>query len=399
MNSFNINFLGKKNKKDANNEFPIYCRMSMNGKRIEIFTKRYIKSKDWDRNRRRAHPRTKKLREFNLYMENFSSRIFQHYQKLLALEEPFTLKQLKQSILFNGKQSYTLLDAIIDHNDEMERQIPKNFAAGTLKNYKTLNKHVIKYFLTTSDDKTDSIRKVDISFIYRFESFLYTNTECNRNGAVKVLQMLKKILTQARRKGHLKNDPFDGYSFKLEKKEITYLNEHEFELVRNVELNKRLNYVRDLFVFCVYTSLSYGDLMKLDENQIFINSKGTLYLHNKRKKTGVPFIIPLLPPALEILEKYRGKNEDSIFRYMTNQKVNKFLKEIMELAGVKKRITFHMARHTFGTTIAINNGMRIESISKIMGHSKIRTTQIYAKIQEKSISEDMEILSQKLFNK
>ena len=189
--------------------------------------------------------------------------------------------------------------------------------------------------------------------------------------------MLKKILTQARRKGHLKNDPFDGYSFKLEKKEITYLNEHEFELVRNVELNIRLNYVRDLFVFCVYTSLSYGDLMKLDENQIFINSKGTLYLHNKRKKTGVPFIIPLLPPALEILEKYRGKNEDSIFRYMTNQKVNKFLKEIMELAGVKKRITFHMARHTFGTTIAINNGMRIESISKIMGHSKIRTTQIF----------------------
>jgi len=399
MNTFNITFLDKKGKKNANLEVPIYCRITMNGERIELSTKRSINLKDWDKKRKRAKPKSKKLKELNQYIEQFRSRIFVHHQKLVALEEPFTLKELKKSIQTNGQAVYTLLDAVIEHNQEMERQIPKIYTYGTFKNYKTVKKHLLRYYNLTGEDANASIKRMDISFVYRLESYLYAHTECKRNGAMKVLQRLKKILTIARRKGYLHKDPFDGFQFKMDKVEIGFLSQDEIDKVMLVKLNPYLNYVRDLFVFSIYTSMAYADVMNFKLEHIHENESGNQYVYSKRKKTGEPFIIPLLPPALKIIEKYKGEQESSVFRKISNQKVNSYLKDIAKEAQISMHLTFHMARHTFGTTIAVNNGVPIETVSKIMGHSRIRTTQIYARLQEKRINEDMAILSNKLFNK
>jgi len=195
------------------------------------------------------------------------------------------------------------------------------------------------------------------------------------------------------------HDPFEGYVFSFKRKEIAFLSQDEINRFSNLELSIESEIkTQELFVFAIYTGLSYADIISLRWHQIHSDKQGSKYIFNKRKKTGETFIVPLLKPALEILDSKIEKKEGLVFESISNACINRKLKKLAQKAKIFKNITFHIARHSFATTITLNNDVPLITVSKMLGHSNTRTTQIYAKVLQKKVSLDMEKLNKKLFN-
>ena len=280
----------------------------------------------------------------------------------------------------------------------MKNQIPESYSEGTLKNYRTLKKH-LTLFIDKEYKRVDmELKRVDRNFIYSFERHLLFNTLCNQNGAMKVLQRFKKITTLSKRKGLIGYDPFEGYVFSFKRKEIEFLSQDEIDRFSAIKLTIPSEIkTQELFVFALYTGLSYADIISLRWHQIHSDKQGSKYIFNKRKKTGETFIVPLLKPALEILDSKIEKKEGLVFSSISNACVNRKLKKLAKKAKIFKNITFHIARHSFATTITLNNDVPLITASKMLGHSNVKTTQIYAKVLQKKVTSDMEILNKKLF--
>ena len=401
METFSIIFLLKKAKKNSKNLVPIYCRVTLNGRRIELSTKRWVLNKQWDKKRQRAKPVSRKLKAINHFLEQIRSKFYLHHQRLLEKEIPFNVEDLKNAYLNKKEKVITLMHVIDTHNIEMEMQVGTNYSYGTYKNYKTLKRHIERFLKKEYKQIDLSIKRVDRDFVYNLETYLLLHTASNQNGAMKVMQRFKKITTRSRRRGFINYDPFDGYVFKFHKTEIEFLSQEEIDKLLQANLNtKAQKRARELFVFALYTGLSYSDVIQLKLHQIQIAKDNTKYILKKRKKTGELSIVPLLPPALEILAKHTNKEKketDNVFKTICNQALNKQIKKMAIKAGIHKDISFHIARHTFATTITLNNDVPIETVSKMLGHSNIKTTQIYAKILQKKVCSDMQKLSEKLF--
>jgi integrase len=221
---------------------------------------------------------------------------------------------------------------------------------------------------------------------------------------MKYLVYFKKIVLICVKNGWLARDPF--FAFSMAKQEVDRRPLDEYEL-RAVEMkkfkNERLQKVRDIFLFCCYTGLSYVDVQKLKRSEIIDGFDGRKWLSIKRQKTDTPSKIPLLAVPLQILDRYSDHiqciSQDRLLPVMTNQRMNSYLKEIADVCGIERNITFHLARHTFATTVTLSNNVPIESVSKMLGHKDLRTTQHYAKIVDKKVSNDMEDLRLRLESK
>ncbi len=218
---------------------------------------------------------------------------------------------------------------------------------------------------------------------------------------MKYLGNFKKIVIKCIRSGWLTKDPFDN--FKMTKREVerTALFKEELEVISNkIFSTDRLTQVRDIFLFCCFTGLAYADVKKLKRSEIAVGIDGGKWIFTNRQKTETSSRIPLLPTTLEIIDKYKDHpqciHQDRVLPVLTNQKMNAYLKEIADVCGIKKTFTFHIARHTFATTVTVSNGVQIETVSKMLGHKNLKTTQHYAKILDRKVSDDMEILREKL---
>jgi integrase len=221
------------------------------------------------------------------------------------------------------------------------------------------------------------------------------------NTVMKHIERLRKMTNLAVRMEWMEKDPFIAHKAKFIKVEREFLSKDELFKIENKNFSiERLDYVKDLFIFSCYTGLAYIDVTRLTPNNIQKGIDGLNWIYTTRKKTLNPVRVPILQQIVKILEKYkehsRAKVTGTIFPIISNQKLNSYLKEIADLCGINKNLTFHLARHTFATTIALTNGVPIESVSKMLGHSDLRTTQIYAKVVERKISEDMSNLQKKL---
>lgn len=272
------------------------------------------------------------------------------------------------------------------------------------------SQNYIRQFLKKEYKRNDFyLRELDYSFILRFENFLravrprYYQKSLQNNAVMKHIQRLRKMVTLAFHLEWIDGDPFVKFKPHLIQKERGFLSAEELESIENLEIEgQRLKRVRDLFIFSYYTGISYGDLMLLTPQNLMIGIDRKFWIITKREKNGNQVKLPLLTKAISLIENY--KNEESciinnrLLPRISNQKVNSYLKEIAGMCKIQKKITFHLARHTFATTVASTNGVPIETVSKILGHRKLSTTQIYAKVIERKVSDDMEILQQKLNN-
>lgn len=401
--TFGLLFYLKKNKASASGTLPIYLRITIDGKRTEISTKRTIEIKKWSVEANKAIGRTEDIRELNAYLDSLVSKVYQCQRDLIQDNKEVTTETLKNKFLGIEEKQVTLINLFKDHNKQVERLIGNGYSAGTLERYKTVCKHLQEFVKHTYNVSDYRLNKINHKFITDFEFYLKSERECAHNSTIKYIKNFKKIVRIAIANDWIVKDPFLNYKVQLKEVKREFLSEEEMQTMLEKDLHThRLELVRDIFIFCCYTGLAYSDVKKLSKDSIVIGIDGEKWIKTNRTKTGTRSSIPLLPPALKILKKYENSplsvSKGVLLPVLSNQKSNAYLKEIADLCGIKKNLTTHLARHTFATTVTLSNGVGIESVSKMLGHTSIKTTQHYAKILDSKVSDDMAILKQKFIN-
>jgi site-specific recombinase XerD len=394
-NTFSILFwLKLSNAK--NSKAPLYARISVNGKRAELSLKRKISISDWDTGKNRLKGQSYDARLVNYHIDQIYTKLFDCYQKLNNQNRLITSKMIKAKYLGIDENNYSILDIIEYHNQHMKDTL----RWGTQKNYFTTIKY-IKLFLHKKLNTTNLyLTELGYKFIIDFERFLRHQNTMGNNTVMKHIERLRKMVNLAYKMEWIDRDPFIKFKAKYIRKDREFLSLQELQKIENKNFKiHRLQLIKDLFVFSCYTGLSYGDVMGLSNNNLCIGIDGKQWINCYRQKTSIPVRIPLLSKALLILKKYKEHPntlyKNTLFPTISNQKLNSYLKEIADICRIRKNLTFHIARHTFATTVTLSNGVPIETVSKLLGHSKITTTQIYAKVIERKVSEDMQKLEQR----
>ncbi|WP_369765269.1 site-specific integrase [Flavobacterium sp. WC2429] len=398
-----LHFYAKSTKANAAGLLPIYVRLTVDGNRMEFSTKKFIDSAKWSPEMSKMKGNTENARSLNEYLDLMKSKIFDIQMELIHRNEPLTIEVFKNRLLGFHERERMLIPIFEEHNRKVEELIGLEYAPGTLERYKTSLKHT-KEFLQWKYRISDiAINKIDHSFVTEYEFYLRSVRKCANNTAVKYIKNFKKIIKICISNGWLDKDPFANYKSKIREVERDYLTQEEVQdIYSKVFVTERLNLVKDIFVFSCFTGLAYIDVKNLTVSNISMGIDGGKWIFTHRQKTETASRIPLLPIPEELILKYVNHpqciNEDKLLPILSNQKMNSYLKEIADVCGIKKDLTFHIARHTFATTVTLTNGVPIESVSKMLGHKSLRTTQHYAKILDKKVSEDMMILRNKMSN-
>ena len=377
-------------------------RININGERAALQLKRYLKQEDWDTTRYVMKGRTNEARIFNDYLEAVRVKAHKKYNELLSLTDDVTPQMLRDAILgVNTAKTRTVIDIWQDHVNGLQKLIGKENTYATYQKYNTAMNH-FKKFLQKYYRVTDvSIKVIDHHMIQRFNMYLKTETGCNYNTATKFLQNLKRITCISISNGWLIKDPFVGISLSIKEVDRPYLTMEEIQrLIDYQSPFDRLNKVRDFFIFSCFTGLAYIDVKKLKKAEVEGNDKLGYWIRTRRQKTSARANIPLLDIPMSIINNYCRLDlllpEDPILPILSNQKMNAYLKELADLCGIHKHLSYHIARHTFATTVTMMNGVPMESVSKMLGHKNIKSTQHYARIVDQKVGDDMKLLAAKL---
>ncbi|WP_370097841.1 site-specific integrase [Xanthomarina gelatinilytica] len=404
-NTFSISFWA--DLKNAKNENALlYARITVNSKRVNISLKRKVYINDWDSKKSKVKGTSQQARQTNLYLDQVHSRLFQIFQDFKFKGKFITAQLVKAAYLGESISDKTLLNIFDYHRKKIENTL----AVGTIRNFEVSTGYVLRYLNEVIKTSDIYLKQLDYKFISDFETFLHNYYPKNHpkalghNTVMKHIQRLRKIITLAYHIEWIDKDPFVRWKPSYEKRERQFLTENELANIENYYFPiERLDRVRDLFVFSCYTGISYSDIIRLTPENIVMDIDGHNWIYTKRKKTKTLVKIPILEKAEYIIDKYCGhpitQVSGTLLPVLTNEKLNLYLKEVADACGISKNLTFHMARHTFATTVTLTNGVPIETVSKLLGHTKITTTQIYARIIDRKISEDMSSLKNVLKSK
>ena len=402
IQTFGIQFIFRSNRKDQTTGI-IYVRITVEGQRTELSLKKSMPPEQWNNAKGKAKGSSQEAKSFNNYLDDIRIKLNECYRELQLKQEKITPDGIKSLFLGDNTDQHTLNELIEYHNLSQFPILSK----ATRKNYGITKNYIIS-FLKQKRNTTDVyLSKLDFKFISDFDYYLRTikpldhQKPLRNNGMMKHMQRFRKIINLGIRLEWLIKNPFNAYVIKFDKVERGFLTKYELELIEKKIFNiEKLQTIKDLFIFSCYTGLAYIDAINLSTSEISIGIEGQKWIYTKREKTQTSLKIPILPQASEIMEKYktnpRSINRGSIFPLVSNQKVNGYLKEITDLCKIEKNLTFHLARHTFATTVTLSNGVPIETVSKMLGHRSISTTQIYAKVLENKVSEDMTKLKTRL---
>lgn len=387
---------------------PIYARITVNGQKVDFGVKRTAPLELWDAKAGKAIGKLEEARQINHFLELIRKNIFDAYQDLLIEKAELTAKTIRDRYLgIEEKPEDKKLLELVDYHNERNRNV---LEWGTLKNYFTTRKY-IELFITDRLRKADvPLCQLDFKFLSDFEYFLRAyrpvdhQKPMGNNTVMKHIERLRKVVTMGVNLDWIEKDPFTRFRKRVDKVDRGFLTSEELVAIENKSFGiERIRLVRDLFIFSCYTGLAYQDVMLLTPDQVVNGIDGKKWISTKRVKTSIQVNIPILPKAMEIIELYsrhpKAINKGTLLPTISNQKLNSYLKEIADLCGITKNLTFHLARHTFATTVTLTNGVPIETVSKLLGHTSIRTTQVYARIVETKLSHDMEVLSEKLTRK
>jgi len=400
-NSISLLFYIKRSKVDRNNKTIIYLRITVNGKRSELSIQRKVSLDKWNSSAGKIKGFSNEAQEINQYIDLISNKINKIHQRFVQEDKPFTSINIIDTYLGKNENRKMLLKIFQDHNNQVEKLIGKDFAAGTALRYRTAKSHVEDYIKYEYKLDDIPVQEVDHKFITGLEYYLKTERNCAHNTAIKYITNFKKVIRIAYANDWISKDPFFNWKARLKTVDREFLSEEEIQNMIEKKFHiSRLEQVKDIFIFSCFTGLAYADVKKLTKDNIVIGIDGNKWINTKRTKTNTISNIPVLPEAATVIEKYANHKEviygNKLLPILSNQKMNAYLKEIADLCGITKNLTFHLARHTFATTVTLTNGVPIESVSKMLGHKSLKTTQHYAKILDKKVSFDMNILRDKL---
>ena len=400
--NYSLHFFLKAPKKYINGPKPIYMRLTIPGSiRKEAPVGRKCDPENWISNANRVRGTNEVAKMVNSYLEAISRDIEKIHTQMVKEMGEITAETMMNKFKGRDKKAKFLMQVFADHNKKMELSIGKIFKANTLKGYKSSVIHLTDYLSQVYRLNDIDLLKIDHGFVVGYEFFLRTEKNISDISAAKYMKHFRKIINMAIAHGWISNDPFVFYKNKAKPREKEFLTKQELYDIETIELGaKRLEQVRDVFVFCCYTGLSYADIKKLKRSEIRKGDDGKLWIFTTREKNENSSNIPLLSTPQRLMEKYDEHYQCEVYNMvmpvLSNQKMNSYLKEIADLCGIQKVLTFHIARHTFATTITLSNNVPIESVAKMLGHKDLKTTQHYAKVLDKKVGEDMRKLNIKL---
>jgi len=390
----------KEARKDKNGEAPIYLRITINGERAEMSIGKFVNPSLWDKAAERVAGRTEEARTKNAVITTILGKVEKYYSALEVKDDRISVSQIINELKGKGMNQITIIQAYETHIANMEKLSGIDYAVATVKKY-GYSLDNLKRFLLKRYNKSDiRLRDLDHRFIEEYNTFLRTTENMMHNSAVKNIKHLIRVIHISIANKWLNTNPFEKFSCNYVNPSRSYLTNEEISTLNNKALPiKRLERVRDVFIFQIHTGLSYIDMAELTNDSIEIGINGGSWIVIDRQKTGIRSSIPILPQAQKILDKYKNDpaciSDHKLLPVCTNQRMNGYLKEIATICEINKNLTTHLARHTFATTITLSNGVPIETVSKMLGHSDLKTTQIYSKVVDRKIADDMKSLIEK----
>ena len=399
--NFSLLFYLKKQKNYKSGPATIYMRITVNGKRSENSTGRECEPSRWNAHAGRANGTKEVTRSLNAYLDDLQKKVYEAHSQLTEADEMITAESIRNKFLGKSEQPRSLIEIFKDHNHKVEALVGKEYTKGTLTRYQTTLKHTSNFLKWKYKLSDIDIKKIDHAFLMDFEFYLRSERKCANNSAVKYVRNFGKIIRICIANRWLAYDPFLNYKNKIKTVERVFLTTEELQEMADKNLaTDRLTQVRDIFLFCCFTGLAYADVKKLRKWDIVTGIDGEKWITIKRQKTDTPSRIPLLPAAISLIQRYaehpQCESSGKVLPVLSNQKMNAYLKEIADICAINKPITFRIARHTFATTVTLLNGVPIESVSKMLGHTNIQTTQHYAKILDIKVGADMALLKKRL---
>lgn len=393
-NTLSVLFIIKKSKLLKNGEAPICMRITVNKRVAEVMIKRSIPVDLWNQKKECSKGKDRVATELNHYINTVRAKILQIHRELEIDNKTITADIIKDCFYGRDKVQRSLLEVYAEHNEKCRALIGKEYTESTVTKFDTSINRLKEYIRSRYHRDDMMLAELDGQFIRDFDFWLKTDKHCQNNSALKYLKNLKKVVRIALANGWIKKDPFYGIRFKQEEVNVEFLSREELDILMNKEFAiKRLEQVRDIFVFCCFTALAFVDVQQLSREHLIKDNNGALWIRKARQKTNQMCNIPVLSIPQRILGKYEDNAEcikkGVLLPVISNQRMNAYLKEIADLCGIAKRLTTHVARHTAATVVFLANDVSMENVSKILGHSNIRMTQHYAKVLDSSIMREM----------
>jgi site-specific recombinase XerD len=389
-------------KKGSKGYAPIWVRITIDGVRAECSIQRKVLIDSWDTTMGKVKVEDRGHAAINNYLDIVRADIVKHYNILLATGSNITAETLKNSFKGVSEKKKTLLDFFDAYLKKRKEEVEiGELADGTYNRFK-VTKEKCANFLKKELKKADIfLEDLKLNFIEDFEHYLKYKEGIGHNTANKYAKNVKQVIKKAVGKEYLSKNPFENFKCTFRKVHRDFLEEDELQQLIAKEIKiRRLDEVRDVYVFACYTGYSFEELSSLTLDNIVRRIDGEKWIMKDRDKTDEKENVPLLPIPEQIIEKYKNYPycvvNNKIIPIKSNQKYNAYLKELADLCGINKELTTHTARHTFATTVTLANDVPLETVSEMLGHQDIRTTKIYAKMVQRKIGNDMRKLKEKL---
>lgn len=393
-NSFSVFFFIKKTKLLSNGEAPIRLRIKVNGIAVESQIKRSVPPNQWDQATESSKGRDRKASELNEYIRMLKLKALTIHRDLEMSGKFFTSRLIMNTLYNADDNKRTLLSVFRKHNDDCRKLIGIDYVKITITRFDNCCKYLGVLIQQKFGKEDVNLNEIDSEFVRDFEMFLKVERGCQQNTVIRYMKCFKKIINLAIANEWMTRNPFAGIKFQAKEVIKEVLTKEEIERIMAKQFDmQHLEYVRDVFIFCVFSGLAYIDVNNLRAEHITKDNNGDIWIRKAREKTDNMCNIPLLKIPQMILEKYKDhpirQKTGALLPVTSNQKMNSYLKEIATRCDIKKNLTTHTARHTAASVVFLANGVSIENVAKMLGHSDIRMTQHYAKVMDSSIKRDM----------
>jgi len=374
-------------------------RITIDGERAQFSTKLDIHPDKWDNKMGRAKGNSAGIANLNRMLDNIRAKASTHYNRLMDDKGYVLPDKIKNALFGFEEKGKTIMFYFEKFNTQYQQKVGTMVTRTTYLRYELAKKRLTDFLKKYKGTNDIPFMEINTVFLQDFYLFLRNTHKSGNNNAMKTMQHVRSVFNYIKNSGETFIDPFANFKMSFETIERNYLNQEELNVLYNKKFgSERLEKVRDTFLFSCWTGLSFSDICDLTKDNIKEGIDGNVWIMAKRHKTGVPYKVRLLDIPMAIMAKYEGRQKgEKILPVISNQKMNSYLHEIAGICCINKKITFHVARHSFAT-LCLTEGMPIESISKLLGHTRIKTTQIYARIIDRKLSNDMNDFANRLNN-
>ena len=394
--SFRVLFFLKKTRLLKNGEASVCMRITVNGTRVENNIRKSIDPALWSQAKETARGKSRRACDLNTYIEEARIKLYQIFCELEQQNRPVTAHLLQE--LFFGQEKpeevRTLLGTMQEHNDQCRALVGTDYALITVRRYESCRRYLAELIRQRYGKEDLPLTEVNGELVRAFAFYLKTDKGCQQNTVIRYMKCLKKITNLACANDWMAKDPFLGIRFHEKEVVREFLTMDELQTIYHKEFPlERLTLVRDVFIFAAFTGLAFIDVQQLAPEHIVRDNNGNLWIRKPRQKTKNMCNIPLLDIPQEILRKYADhptcRKKGVLLPVPCNQKMNSYLKEIADICMIRKNLTTHCARHSYATSVCLANGVSLENVAKMLGHSNIKMTQHYARVLDSSILRDM----------